>query len=404
MSSRWADQEAMRALRQALAKAGDGQLAVVVGIVDRLDGRWNAWNLLAPVRHRLAGMDLPRQLRLGRLLFLPLEPLLMPAREWRRGDIGVPRTALAPLIRQIEHGLGPMAQQINAHLEGTTTEQTEVVHRVGSVLWPAAARVLHHTPISEEWAPATGLPPSDHTNIAGCVAALLSEAVWLSAAALRGAEGEKIDDAEFRSWQEAAAARHPGAEQALTATLLARFPQAVRALAPTPSQTTQESRGMEQILDFLLERIESATGPDRTACTSRTLQGHASLLVQLLPGGPGFRISRRAQIEQLRRQLADTCVSHYAESLSRSLLAPAIAESDEPPLARLEPVARGLRRLEIAGRRLGSGEIYERLARLAGQEIAATPHGNTIARARLAEILAGPEVALTGLAAQRAVA
>ncbi len=397
-----ADQEAMQALRRALAKAGDGQLAVVVGIVDRLDSRWNAWNLLAPVRQRLATMDLPRQLRLGRLLFLPLEPLLVPAREWRRGDIGVPRTALVPLIRQIERGLGPMAQQINARLEGTTTDQTEAVHRVGSALWPAAAQVLQRTPISEEWASATGLPPSDHTHIAGCVAAILSEAVWLGAAALRGAEGEKIDDAEFRAWQEAATARHPEAAQPLTATLLTRFPRAVRALASTPSQTIPESPGIEQIIDFLLARMDSVSGPDKTACTNRTLQRHAALLVQFLPGGPGFRISRRAQLEQLRRQLAETCVSHYAESLSRALLAPAVAESNKRPLASLESVARDLRRLEIAGRRLGNGEVYERLARLAGQEIAATPHGNTVARARLAEILAGPETALAGLAAQRA--
>ena len=61
----------------------------------------------------------------------------------------------------------------------------------------------------------------------------------------------------------------------------------------------------------------------------------------------------------------------------------------------LEGCARGLRRLKIAGRRSGGDEEYDRLLREAARQIGASEPGSPAERARLVEILAGPDAALS---------
>ena len=61
----------------------------------------------------------------------------------------------------------------------------------------------------------------------------------------------------------------------------------------------------------------------------------------------------------------------------------------------LEEAARGLRRLELAGRQLGGDEHYDRMLRTAARQIGEDRAGSLVERARLVEILAGSEAALT---------
>lgn len=392
--------QALRQLRQALEAARDEQLASVVGMVDALEDSEAAEALLAPVRNRLGRIGVTRKLRPGRLMLLPAEPLLVPAREWRRDGLGIPRTALAPLIRQVEAALLPLFMEIRGLLDQTATGEAAGLHRAGRLLWPATAQALGQAPPPPEWHITTGLTPADHAAIAGRVAAILSEAVWLSATERRISDGESVDEAEFRAWLDAAAARQAVPAGALLAVLLTRFPQAATLLAPNPSQTPQNSKAAEQAIDFLLARMESALLPGGVGAeTPRALQRFAVLLERLLPSGPGWRPSRQRRVESLRRKLVEACRAHYADGLAEGLLAFLADARERGPASRLEPLARDLRRLEIVARRLGSAEAFDSLTRSAVGQIAGGAAQTSVARARLIEILAGPGPALARLTA-----
>ncbi len=79
------------AVRQHLAEAADRQLIEVVALIDAMADRGGADALVAPVRARLQRLNPRRPLRFSRLLFLPLDPVIVAGPEWRRDAIGIPR-------------------------------------------------------------------------------------------------------------------------------------------------------------------------------------------------------------------------------------------------------------------------------------------------------------------------
>ena len=87
----------LRELQHSLATAQDGQIERVVAMVDALPQRGAADRLIAPIRPRLAQLRPARPLRFCRLLFLPLDPLVVPPTKWRRASLTLPRTVLEPL-------------------------------------------------------------------------------------------------------------------------------------------------------------------------------------------------------------------------------------------------------------------------------------------------------------------
>lgn len=389
---------AMRELRQALEAARDEQLASVVSMVDALEDGSAAEALLAPVRYRLGRLGVIRRLRPGRLMLMPAEPLLQPAREWRRDGLGIPRTALAPLVRQVEEALGPLLAEMRGVLDHAAAGEAGAILRAGRMLWPAASQVLVRAPAPPEWHVATGLTQADHAAIAGRVGAILSEAIWLGATEQRIADGETVDEAEFRLWLEAAAARRSVPSGALLILLLTRFPPSAALLASPSLQASQIGRAAEQAIDFMLDRMEAALQPGGVGAeTSRALQRFAILLERLLPSGPGHRPHRQRRVDLLRRRLLDACRAHYAAGLAEGLVAPLADPREGRTETRLEPLARDLRRLEIAARRLGHAEAFDSLARAAVEQIASGPSPLSVGRARLIEILLGPEAALARL-------
>jgi hypothetical protein len=121
----------------------------------------------------------------------------------------------------------------------------------------------------------------------------------------------------------------------------------------------------------------------------------AALLNGLEAPGPGQRPSRKPRTEQLRRRLDERCRARFAENLARQLLAPLTEAAEPGEMEPLEEAARGLRRLELAGRQLGGDEHYDRMLRTAARQIGEDRAGSLVERARLVEILAGSEAALT---------
>jgi hypothetical protein len=113
----------------------------------------------------------------------------------------------------------------------------------------------------------------------------------------------------------------------------------------------------------------------------------------------------------LRHVLDERCRARFAEDLARQLAmlltqastqekagahgeACAQGEAGAPGgMDTPEEAIRALRRLELAGRRLGGGEHYDRMLRAAIRQIVSGP-GSAVERARLVEILAGPDAAL----------
>src|SRR5918993_3946884 len=88
---------AMVWLGQAVTRADDVALGRVVALLDGLKDRGEADELLARARHRLQGLRPPRPLAFTRLLFVPLDGVIVPPSKWRRGEGQVPRSALPAL-------------------------------------------------------------------------------------------------------------------------------------------------------------------------------------------------------------------------------------------------------------------------------------------------------------------
>jgi hypothetical protein len=390
----------LRRLQDAMNAASDAQVARIVGVIDRLPERGAADALVAALRPRLRHMGLARPLTLTRLLFQPVEPLLLAGPAWKRGRLGIPRTAIEPIARAVHEGLGAATAGIEAAIAGRLSTDHGAIHAAGSRLWPAAAAVVERPGMPAGWVEATGLAEADHVAIARCLAAVLSEAVWLDAMALAAAEGEPVEEAELRAWLEAATERHPEPKGALLTVLLARVPQAMPLLAATPSQPPQAGLASEPAIDFLLERLESGTGLGQDLAAAGAELHQAALLLESLEApGPCQRPSRKAHLERLRGQLAQVCRQRYAEALEKTLLARLASGADAPGAdalgdGSLEDIARNLRRLELAGRRLGGGEHYERLVQQAVRLIGEGERASRVPRARLIEILAGPDAAL----------
>jgi hypothetical protein len=83
-----------RTLQRELAAAQDHQIARVLQIVDGLESRTEADHLISALRKRLAELRPMRKLNFDRLLFAPLDPLIVNAPDWTpAAEACVPRLA-----------------------------------------------------------------------------------------------------------------------------------------------------------------------------------------------------------------------------------------------------------------------------------------------------------------------
>ena len=125
---------AIREVARGLAAARDEQILQVVAMVDAMPNRGPADQLIAPLRARLALQRPPRPLRFARLLFMPLDPLIVPAARWRAAQPAIPRTVIAVLAAAVEADLGASGRTVAAMIEGHTTRDHEVVSAAGQAL------------------------------------------------------------------------------------------------------------------------------------------------------------------------------------------------------------------------------------------------------------------------------
>ncbi len=386
----------------------DAQIVQVVALIDRMAERGAADELIAPLRARLGQIRPPRPLCFTRLLFLPRDPVIVPAGRFRAGTPTVPRTALAPLAATVHAALGPRAAEIEAATAGHSAEDVETVQRVGQLLWPKAAAILVRAPQPASWT-AAGLPPSLHRPLAVGIAAVLEQAVKLQAVVAEAAAGLPVDLAVVAAALAMAAPAGPEAWRLVLAALLGRLPQAAAVLAQASTWIARNGdanlrAAFDLVTETQLAGLESPdgaeaemVGPDLGAAGAQVHR-----IVGLLEGlgDEAAPAARRVRLAAIRHRLDTSCRARFANSLAGEFLAPLhqMLQVPEPgALRRVETTARQLRALETEARRLGSAPTYDALLRqtaVVARNVASDAGLALVEKVRLIEILAGSEEAL----------
>lgn len=408
---------AIQALSLAMAQASEGQIARAVSLIDSLADRGQADAVIAPLRPQLRKLNPPRRLRFHRLLLHPLDALIVPPTLWRDDEPTLPRTGLLRMAHHVQQAMGAEAAAIEDQLVGRTTDDTTLIEQLGLRLWPAAAAILAGDPIAGL---AEEVGRRNQHQLAQTVSVLLKEAPAIGSLIAETANGllpprlETVDAMVGRI-----AVGQEAALPMMLTLLLARVPQAVTVLddlKPGRHLTLVRS-ARSQAAAVLLRRLERGIGIEEqissgslaeAAATTRRI---STFLNQFSDARDGK--AWREPVQGLRRRLAAACQARFADDLEHSLLAPVLAPlaqigepSDTAAMMSLEATARGLRLLEDAARSVGGSGYETRLrqaavtigaANIGAANIGSSTLGNTLPlgdRARLVEILAGPEAAL----------
>ncbi len=403
------------ALSRDLCNACDAKIAQVVAVVDRLQERGDADRLIAPLRGRLAQLRPARPLRLSRLLFLPLDPLIASPARWRPDALTIPRSALTPLAATLRAVLpGQLVAGIDAMIAGHTTADTQVVARAGAMLWPAAGVLLLEPPPPKGWE-ASNLPHADYKPLAQAAGALLTQAVALHELREAARCGCKPDTVAGERMMQSMAAFGPVATGRMLTLVLASLPDAAALLraAETRAGLTQAGgrAAADSAVAFFLERLEEGD-PSASPLATCGLQGAGTtvhrvhmLLNDLAEGATSPE--RRRRIADIRQALDASCRARFANALEAEVLQPLQSADrilEDGAVVALEAAARSLRSLERAARRIGGGASYDGLLRRTVEEVGSGAAGRALEavdRVRLVEILAGPEQALKLLEAAR---
>ncbi len=388
-----------RQLRAALTCAPDDALARVVARLDALPQRGEADALLDPVRPRLRRLRPPRPLRLARLLFLPLDPVLVPPCGWRPGVVDVPRNAVVPIADAVEAALGPAGAEIGRAGQEGSTADLALAAELGARLWPAAGALSLPSP-PPGWSLA-GLPPEAAPSILALCAAVWRHAPLLWAALRQDGPPEAASRAALAALAREGAGPLEAGMRLLLRQAAAPVSVVSTAVGLLPALGPTAERALHQTVGRDLEEIGLAGD---VAAMAETVTLLARRFADLdANGSPGLREARRRTLASLRREAAGLCQVRFSAMLDEALLAPAArahagASAPDDVTTGLEAAARHLRRLEAAGRRIGAETAFDRLLHDAvGRLLALAANPGGLARvdaARLVEILAGPEAAV----------
>ena len=120
---------ATRALTRMMVDAADSRVIRAVAMADAMISRGPAdpspaEPFIVPMRQRLTTLRPPQPLRFTRLMFYPLDRLIVPAARWQPGKPAIPRQALMPMARHVRLAMGAEATAIDAGIVGRTTADT----------------------------------------------------------------------------------------------------------------------------------------------------------------------------------------------------------------------------------------------------------------------------------------
>jgi len=395
----------VRHVASRLAEARDEQVARIVALVDAMTTRGAADALIAPLRPRLQQLRPSRVPRFTRLLFMPLDPVIVSADARDSEACTIPRSALGPIAAVIRTGLGSGVAPIEAAIARLSGPDPAGIGQVGAGLWKAAAAILLAAEAPRAWA-GTGLPahafPALRRSIAAVLAAGAEIDVWMR----RAPDDPAPNAAALRALLAEALQLGAGACGMVGAVLLARFPSlgadilaAITALAEADAVAARTAADLA--VGATLGHLESTTAADIGAApladAARSVQTAAGLLKGLWRKADPRRHERLAAN---RANLDQKCRLRFTDALTGGLIAPlqgATAAATPTQATDLENAARDLRRFEQAARQLGNGDSYDDALRRAAEQVRALsdaiPEGHAD-RVRLVEILAGSDEAV----------
>jgi uncharacterized protein YheU (UPF0270 family) len=395
----------IRAVSRDVAGADDARVMRIVATVDAMSARGSADELIVPLRRRLAVLRPPRPLRFVRLMFHPLDPLIIPAGRWRPDQHAIPRTALAPLADCVRVAMAPRARVIEAAISGRTAADADMIAAQGRLLWPDAGKVLMSAIPPATWRE-TGLGDAIFAPLARRTGALLAQMAAFDRFCAETVQGLLPPRADaLHAILRGIAGADESALPMMVKLLLTRLPEAaalLMAAQPGPQGSALKAAADETV-DKLLEQLVRKEGAAaRIASTSleeagTTVRRIATLLRQLEDGS--VKPARRAHLKAVRQTLDAGFRTRFAAGLRDEVLALLLAGGN-PDVQVIEAAARDLRALETEARAVGGGSAYDLMLRQTADAVKALPAetgpGRTD-RIRLVEILAGSDAALAML-------
>ncbi len=354
----------VRELARTAVQASDAQLLRLVHMLDTMPSRGQADLILAPLRPRLRRLRPPRPLALMRLLFVPMDAVLVPARDWRPGRGQVPRTALPPLAAALEAQHLAVFAQAQQALAGRTMADHHLISEWGGKLWLLAGESLTARP-PPGWEQ-TGLPESAYASVALICRTLWRYGPMLWRLRLAGPDGPP--EALARPVLRGVAADGP---EALGVALAALLP-----FAAQPGALTQMAAAMgrqlsaiaDQALDRFLADTPPTLAPEELEAAPDALERLATVLEDLEASLPPSKPQRQQQVAGLRQAAGTACLRRLeqeggpqlAQTLAQ-LAARPVVEDHEVEL--LEEKAAVLRAMVDAARRLERGPLADKALR-----------------------------------------
>ena len=410
------EQEHAAALRRCLQATEAEKLLRVVALIDAMDHRGPADDLIQPLRSRLAALRPPRPLRFERLLFQPFDPVIVSGPRWEPDSPTIPRHALSPLARAVRLGMGRRASEVDALMAKCACCDGATIARIGGVVWPLAAESLPGSNAPPGWAEA-GLRPACYAPL---VQAISTGWRWNMRllAVQREAHGPAPGAAQAAIATVIAGIAHePILTQAMiVALLLARLPGAASLLQSaigafgTGAEQAALRAAVGRAVDGLTTQLEGGLEAQVSGADLPDAGDEVGRLVALLDElhACAKTSERRASVAAMRKRLHNSCRARFRTGIADALLTPLQARTeniDGAMQVQFEQAARGLRALETHGRRIGGVNDYDQLLTVAADAMrqAAAQGVLTVPRqVRLIEILAGAEAALAVLDASPA--
>ena len=405
----------LEGVRGLLEEAGDGPLLKALRLIESLDERGSLDEAVARVRPRLALLRPIRSIGLRRLATLPFEDLLVSSAAWVPGRCRIDRASLGRLHMAILGELpSDLPTRIRAESRNRFMNEQGVVLALGRELWPAASAALHRSLAA---AGAAGQEPGmiEQMRSAALLLGVAPAVVPLIWRLPPRPMPELVEDERKVALDLLRFGRAGGAAllELLFHILLARTASPATILElPFAGELAIPPREIEP----LVERAAAACLAELAVPPASGSQGRALALaadgiermvswVRSLEAGPArlgldraaLRDARGRVVRSIGSQLKEVVVGSLPQQFARLHGTEAAADN---VMAEVEEAARAVRRIGIAGREFGIGDTVDRTlaqaqALFLGPSSASDGDPGRIDRARIVEILFGPDAAMT---------
>jgi hypothetical protein len=399
----------MDGLRACLAQATDEEVSRLVAMLDEMRDRSALDDLLAALRPRIARLRPERPLRFVRLLFLPLDPLIVPAGLWNAHQPTIPRTALRPLADTVRAMIGEMGVRVDAVIKQATIAgsgfgDAALVACAGSLLWPAAADAIARSTVPADWTARTRLSEADYGVLADNIALVMAQVPRLHSLVAEAEIGMPIRPEALHAMLRAG---QPIALAMMVTLILGRLPQALPDLAHPRGLHRDLPRAVEAAKRLLLRRLETGDVIAAAVMGSNAIAAAADvrrmfMLLQMLREEPAHGSGPRVQ--GLLDRLDEVCLERFKAGLRQDFIRPLellTPDTGDAEIIRLEEAVRGLGAIAVAGAMIGGNRTYGILVqRMVHAVRTHKPQGPLTRgdRAHLVELLVGPNAAWRMLA------